>query len=127
MAQRLQAIGLSPYYRAKPTMDYAVSIPDAISLSPSVPVSQALDLADYVVAYHSNMALEACALDVPYYCEMGAAKALSAPSVEALVAHQTASQEARAALISQASGWQWTLAEVSKGLMFTQLQARGIF
>lgn len=127
MAQRLQAMGLHPYYRAKPTMEGGINIPNAISLSPTIPVSQALDMADYVVAYHSNMALEACALDVPYYCEMGAAKALSAPSVEVLITHQTASPEARRALIAQAAGWQWSLAEVARGDMFKQLQSRGIF
>ena len=78
-----------------------------------------------LVTHHSNMALEALAFCVPYYCESGAAAALSIKLSE-LENPPMPFYADRWQLLSNVCYAQWNVAEMRSGEAWASLEKDGL-
>ena len=126
MIQHLDRITDRPiWYKPKRACPPPIRYTNAKILDPKIKVDEVLSGAHAVVTRHSNMALEALAFGVPYYCEAGAAVALSMKLVE-IERPRAVSFVDRLQLLSNVCYAQWNVAEMRSGEAWASLEKDGL-
>ena len=113
--KRLRRAGAEVTYRPKPTWGGASPIHGADFDRSGRTIDRALEDADAVVSHHSNVAVDALAVGLPIYVDVGISRSMSVPRPEDAIGAEAPSLEARTAFVRQVSWHQWTLTELSAG------------
>ena len=114
---RLQAISKrAVYYRPKPSWLGKKPISGTEFDGGERAISERLQNdAHALVTHHSNAAIDALVAGVPYYCEAGVARPLSAPTIEALETAEPPADSERRQLLADIAYCQWTPDEMRSG------------
>lgn len=122
-ARQLVAMGLRVVYRPKPNDPERQTLPIAGVGHDERPLADALQAASFVVAHHSNAAIDALVAGVPVHCVTGAAAAFSVP-LEA--AANPPRLEGREQFLADVAWLQWTLEEMRAGTTWRHLKDTGV-
>lgn len=111
----LRHAGAEVTYRPKPTWNGATKINDADFDNSNRTIEQALAETDAVVSHHSNVAVDALAVGLPIYVDVGISRSMSVPGPEDAIGAEAPGIVARTAFVRQVAWHQWTLKELSAG------------
>lgn len=111
-------------YRPKPNCRFSAGIPGIEEDRSKRPIAEALKDCHALVTYHSNSAVDALMHGVPVYCEGGAAKPLSMPTLADIADPPLPGDRRRWA--SALACAQWDLAEMRTATPWNHLVRQGV-
>jgi len=112
-------------YRPKPSWPDARPLPGTTYSPGDQPLHSALARAHAVVSHHSNVAVDAIAAGLNIYVEAGAAKPMSAGSMDAVLCPVRRRSKARERLLNALAWCQWNVDEMARGEPWHHLKQQG--